>query len=95
VPDYEVRPDAQAGDQAERAPLYRVILYHDGPHAARYVIRVLQEVFYFNQRGAEEITLKALYKGAALCAIEALEQAAGHAEKLTYARLTATIEPEG
>ena len=93
--DYDVRPNVQVKDEAHRSPLYRVLLHHDGRHAARYVVQVLQEVFYFNRHGAEEITLDALYNGVALCAIEALEQANGHAGKLTSAKLTATIEPEG
>ena len=95
MPDHDVRPDVQVKDQAHRISLYRVLLHHDGLHAARYVAQVLQEVFYFTQHGAEEITLEALYNGVALCAIEALEQANGHAGKLTSAKLRATIEPEG
>ena len=93
--DDDARADAQMNGQARRMPLYRVLLHDDGLHVARYVAQVLQEVFYFSRRGAEEITSEALYSGVALCAIETLEQANGHAEKLTSARLTATIEPEG
>jgi ATP-dependent Clp protease adapter protein ClpS len=95
MPDDAVRPDVQAKDPAHRALLYRVLLHHDGLHVARYVVQVLQEVFYFNRNGAEEITSEALYKGVALSAIEPLEQANCHAEKLTLADLTATIEPAG
>jgi ATP-dependent Clp protease adapter protein ClpS len=95
MPDDAVRPDVQAQGQARRTPLYRVLLHHDGLHIARYVAQVLQEVFYFNRSGAEEITSEALYKGVALCAIEPLEQANSHAEKLSLAKLTATIELEG
>jgi ATP-dependent Clp protease adapter protein ClpS len=95
MPDDAVRPDAQVKDQAHPNLLYRVLLHYDGLHVARYVVHVLQEVFYFNRQGAEEITSEALYNGVALCAIETLEQANCHAEKLTSAQLTATIEPEG
>ena len=95
MPDDAVRPDPQVNDQRGSTPLYRVLLHHDGLHVARYVAQVLQEVFYFNRNGAEEITSEALYNGVALCTIETLEQANGHAEKLTLAKLTATIEPEG
>jgi ATP-dependent Clp protease adapter protein ClpS len=92
--DRTVRRDAQVKNQARDAPRYRVMLHHDGLHAARYVVQVLQEVFHFSQDGAEEITLEALYNGAALCAIEALERAKVHAARLISANLMATIEPE-
>jgi len=92
--DQVARPDAQVKGHAHRTPLYRVLLHHDGLHVARYVAQVLQEVFYFDRHGAEEITSEALYNGVALCAIEALEQANCHAGKLASAQLTATVEPE-
>ncbi|MGO8702677.1 MAG: ATP-dependent Clp protease adaptor ClpS [Candidatus Brocadiia bacterium] len=90
----DARAGAQMNDQVRRMPLYRVLLHDDGLHLARYVAQVLQEVFYFSRRAAEEITSEAICSGMALCAIETLEQANGHAEKLTSAKLTATIEPE-
>jgi ATP-dependent Clp protease adapter protein ClpS len=93
--DPPVRPDVQVKGQARFSPLYRVLLHHDGLHVARYVVQVLQEVFYFNQHDAEELTLEAQLNGMALCTIEAFEQAKCHAEKLTSAKLKATIEPEG
>ena len=94
MPDDAVRPAAQGDDQTRPALLYRVLLHHDGLHVARYVVQVLQEVFYFSRQGAEELTLEAQLKGMALCTTEAFEQAKCHAEKLTSAKLTATIEPE-
>ena len=93
--DHAARPDAKAKGPVRRALLYRVLLHHDGLHVARYVAQVLQAVFYFDRRCAEEITSEALYNGVALCAIEALEQANCHAGKLTSAQLMATVEPEG
>lgn len=94
MPAHATRPGAQVEEQAHDTPRYRVLLHHDGLHAARYVGQVLQDVFYFNQHGAEEIMSEARYNGVALCTIEPLEEAKCHAEKLTSAKLTATIELE-
>jgi ATP-dependent Clp protease adapter protein ClpS len=94
MPDHAVRPEVQVKGQVHSSPLYRVLLHHDGLLLARYVVQVLQEVFYFNQHDAEELALEAQLKGLALCTIEAFEQAKCHTEKLASAKLTATIEPE-
>ena len=94
MPDQVLQPDAQIRDQAHGAARYRVLLHHDGLHAARYVAQILQDVFFFDEHGAEEITLESLYSGVALCAIEALELAKSHVEKLAAAKLTATMEPD-
>lgn len=56
----DARAGAQMNDQVRRMPLYRVLLHDDGLHLARYVAQVLQEVFYFSRRAAEEITSEAI-----------------------------------
>ena len=92
-----VRPklDVVVEERVHHLPLYRVLLHNDDVNYAQYVVKVLQEVFHFDQHEAEAIMLEAHQTGVALCVIEPLEQAEFHAGQLTSARLTATIEPEG
>lgn len=87
--------DVNTEEQVHHIPLYRVLLHNDDVNHARYVVKVLQEVFHRNQHDAEQIMLEAHSQGVALCVIEPLEKAEFHAERLTSAKLTATIEPEG
>lgn len=87
--------DVVTEEQVHHVPLYRVLLHNDNVNSMSYVVRVLQEVFHFDQHEAEVIMLEAHHTGVALCVTEPLEQAELHAGQLTSARLTATVEPEG
>ena len=87
--------DKTTEEQVRHIPLYRVLLHNDDVNSMGYVVTVLQQVFHFDQHHAEVVMLEAHHTGVALCVTEPLEQAEFHAEQLTSARLTATIEPEG
>ncbi len=86
--------DVLTEEQVIHLPLYRVLLHNDDVNNMGHVVNTLQEVFHLNEGDAQTIMLEAHHTGVALCTIEPLEQAEFHAERLTSAGLTATIEPE-
>jgi len=52
MPKPSVAPETEVVQQAQKVPLYRVVLLDDNDHTYDYVIEMLQRIFIFSLEGA-------------------------------------------
>lgn len=89
----ETIPETIVGQDTTRLPLFRVLLHNDDRNTMDHVVHALLAVFAFDGQEAERIMWEAHNNGVAVCAVEPLEQAEFHRDRLRSFSLTATIEP--
>lgn len=77
---------------SQLVPQYRVLLHNDDHNAMDYVCQCLIQVFGFTVNKAWAIMIEAHTNEMALCAVEPLESAEFHRDKLIAFGLLATIE---
>lgn len=89
-----VKPKKGPARQVAYIPLYKVVLHNDDVNTMEHVVRVLIRVFRFDREAAERVMFEAHREGAAVCAVEPLEQAELHRDQLISFSLVATLEKE-
>lgn len=75
-------------------PRFKVLLHNDDVNSMDHVTESLMRVFSLGRSWAKSIMLEAHRNGVAVCAVEPLEQAELHRDRLKSYSLTATIEQD-
>ena len=75
-------------------PRFKVLLHNDDVNSMDHVTEALMRVFALGRSRAQSIMLEAHRNGVAVCAVEPLEQAELHRDRLISYSLIATIEQD-
>lgn len=87
----KTRPEADAGTDLAREPLWDIIVWNDPVNLMTYVVFVFQRIFGYPPALARKLMLEVHHEGKSIVSTEAREKAEHHVHQLHSYGLQATM----